>query len=125
MIVNRAGAAKPITFNLVRDEIPRNSVDTAFWVKPGIAYMRIQSFTETTSHEVEENLKALGEQNIKGLILDLRENPGGLCKKASRLPATGWIAGKPWFPIAAGRFPKSPIWRRAASLARTIRLSSL
>jgi len=66
---------------LIRDEIPRNSVDTAFWVKPGIAYMRIQSFTETTSHEVEENLKTLGEQNIKGLVLDLRENPGGLLQE--------------------------------------------
>ena len=58
VVVNREGAAKPITFNLIRDEIPRNSVDTAFWVKPGIAYMRIQSFTETTSHEVEDNLEA-------------------------------------------------------------------
>jgi carboxyl-terminal processing protease len=81
VVVSREGAAKPITFNLVRDEIPRNSVDTAFWVKPGIAYMRIQSFTETTSKEVEDNLKALGEQNIKGLILDLRENPGGLLQE--------------------------------------------
>ncbi len=78
VIVNREGTAKPITFNMMRDEIPRNSVDVAFWVKPGIAYMRIQSFTETTGREVEENLKTLGEQNIKGLILDLRENPGGL-----------------------------------------------
>ncbi len=78
VIVNREGATKPITFNMMRDEIPRNSVDTAFWVKPGIAYMRIQSFPETTGREVEENLKMLGEQNIKGLILDLRENPGGL-----------------------------------------------
>jgi carboxyl-terminal processing protease len=76
--VRREGATKPIAFNLIRDEIPRNSVDTPFWVKPGIAYMRIQSFTETTSHEVDDNLKALGEQTIKGLILDLRENPGGL-----------------------------------------------
>ncbi len=78
VIVNREGSPKPITFNMVRDEIPRNSVDTAFWVKPGIAYLRIQSFTETTGREVEDNLKALGEQNIKGLILDLRGNPGGL-----------------------------------------------
>ena len=81
VMVTREGSEKPITFNLVRDEIPRNSVDTAFWVKPGTAYMRIQSFTETTSHEVDENLKALGEQNIKGLILDLRENPGGLLQE--------------------------------------------
>ncbi|MBV9759447.1 MAG: S41 family peptidase [Acidobacteriaceae bacterium] len=81
VVVNRDSASKPITFNLVRGEIPRNSVDTAFWIRPGIAYMRIQSFTETTSKEVEDNLKALGEPNIKGLILDLRENPGGLLQE--------------------------------------------
>ena len=81
VIVSREGAAKPITFNLIRDEIPRNSVDEAFWVKPGIAFLRIQSFTETTGKEVEDNLKALGEANIKGLILDLRENPGGLLQE--------------------------------------------
>jgi len=82
--VRREGQEKPIAFNLIRDEIPRNSVDTAFWVKPGVAYMRIQSFTETTSHEVDDNLKALGEQNIKGLILDCVKTRAGFCKKASR-----------------------------------------
>ncbi len=81
VVVNREGVSKPLTFNLVRAEIPRNSVDEAFWLKPGIAFMRITQFTETTSHEVEENLKSLGEQNIKGLILDLRENPGGLLQE--------------------------------------------
>ncbi|HZS56661.1 MAG TPA: S41 family peptidase [Bryobacteraceae bacterium] len=81
VVVGREGSPKPLTFNLVRDEIPRNSVDEAFWVKPGVAYMRIQQFTETTSKEVEDNLKHLGEQNIKGLILDLRENPGGLLQE--------------------------------------------
>ena len=81
VIVSREGSSKPITFNLIRDEIPRNSVDEAFWVKPGIAFMRIQSFTETTGKEVEDNLKQLGENNIKGLILDLRENPGGLLQE--------------------------------------------
>ena len=81
VIVSREGASKPMTFNLMRDEIPRNSVDEAFWVKPGIAFMRVQSFTETTGKEVEDNLKNLGEQNIKGLVLDLRENPGGLLQE--------------------------------------------
>ncbi|MBV9305964.1 MAG: PDZ domain-containing protein, partial [Acidobacteriaceae bacterium] len=78
IVVSREGAEKPLTFNLVRAEVPRNSVDEAFWVKPGIAFMRIQQFTETTGKEVEDNLHRLGEQNIEGLILDLRENPGGL-----------------------------------------------
>jgi len=81
VVVSREGTNKPITFNLVRGEIPRNSVDSAFWVKPGIAYLRIQSFTETTGQEVDDNLARLGENNIRGLILDLRGNPGGLLQE--------------------------------------------
>lgn len=76
--VARDGVEKPITFNIIRDEIPRKSVQDAFFVKPGILYLDIESFNENTSKEVEDNFKKVGEQNVKGLILDLRENPGGL-----------------------------------------------
>jgi carboxyl-terminal processing protease len=76
--VSREGVPDYMVFTVVRDEIERKSVQDAFWLKPGIAYMKILSFTETTSHEMEENLKRLGENNLKGLVLDLRENPGGL-----------------------------------------------
>ncbi len=78
IMVGREGSDKPLTFNVIRDEISRKSVQDAFFVKPGIAYLEVDSFNETTSPDVEENLKKLGEANIKGLILDLRENPGGL-----------------------------------------------
>src|SRR6266436_5855970 len=78
IVIGREGNDKPLTFNVVRDEISRKSVQDAIWVKPGIAYMDIEQFNETTSPEIEENLKRLGENNIKGLILDLRDNPGGL-----------------------------------------------
>ena len=77
--ISREGNEKPISFNIVREDISRKSVHDAFWLKPGIAYLGIEiGFTETTSREVEENLKRLGENNIKGLVLDLRGNPGGL-----------------------------------------------
>ena len=78
VVVAREGVEKPISFNIVRDEIPRFSVEEAFWLKPGIAYMHISAFNENTSKEMEDNLKRLGENNFKGLVLDLRENPGGL-----------------------------------------------
>src|SRR5579884_257088 len=78
VVVGREGVDKPITFNITRGEIPRNSVEKAFWLKPGIAYMKITSFNETTSKELDDNLARLGEENIKGLVLDLRDNPGGL-----------------------------------------------
>ncbi|HWB86274.1 MAG TPA: S41 family peptidase [Bryobacteraceae bacterium] len=78
IVVSREGTAQPISFKVVRAEINRKSVDDAFWLKPGIAYMKIEGFNETTSREMEENFRRLGENNIKGLVLDLRGNPGGL-----------------------------------------------
>jgi carboxyl-terminal processing protease len=75
----REGAEKPLEFTVVRDEIPRYSVDLAFEIRPGIGYMHVNGFTETTEHEVAqalENFQSQGE--VKGLVLDLRQNPGGL-----------------------------------------------
>ena len=76
--VARQGHEAPLIFDVVRDEISRDSVPYAFFIRPGIAYIQILQFTETTSHELDEHLKRLGEQNIKGMVLDLRGNPGGL-----------------------------------------------
>jgi carboxyl-terminal processing protease len=78
ILIVREGAGKSLTFNVIRDEISRKSVPEAILLKPGIAYINIEQFNETTSPELEENLKRIGENNIKGLVLDLRDNPGGL-----------------------------------------------
>lgn len=72
----REGSEKPLEFNVVRDEIPRHSVDLKFQVRPGVGYMHISAFNETTEQEVQEALEEFGE--LRGLILDLRQNPGGL-----------------------------------------------
>jgi len=61
---------------VVRDEIPRYSVDLHFMIRPGIGYMHVTGFNETTEHEVADALDQMGD--LKGLILDLRQNPGGL-----------------------------------------------
>src|SRR5204863_2598664 len=75
----REGADKPIEFTVVRDEIPLYSVDLAFEIRPGIGYMHVNGFTETTEHEVAQGLEKFQQQGeLKGLILDLRQNPGGL-----------------------------------------------
>jgi carboxyl-terminal processing protease len=76
--ISREGAPDYISLTVTRDEIYRKSVQEAFWIKPGIVYVRILQFADTTARELEENLKRLGEGNIKGLVLDLRNNPGGL-----------------------------------------------
>ena len=79
----REGSAKPLVFDLMRDEIPENSVDLAFMIRPDIGYIRIGEAgeIETTSHEVQAALDKFGP-NMKGLLLDLRGNPGGLLNQA-------------------------------------------
>ena len=81
--MQREGHNGPLTFDLVRDEIPRDSVDIAFLLKPGIGYIHVTNFMETTSREVGDaldNFQAAG--TLHGLILDLRNNPGGLLNEA-------------------------------------------
>ncbi len=72
----REGTEKPLDFAVVRDEIPRYSVDLHFMIRPGVGYMHVSGFNETTEHEVADALDEMGD--LKGLILDLRQNPGGL-----------------------------------------------
>jgi carboxyl-terminal processing protease len=78
--MSREGAPKLLVFDLVRDEIPRNSVDLAFMIKPGVGYIHVTNFMETTSREVGDALEKFGD--INGLVIDLRGNPGGLLNEA-------------------------------------------
>jgi carboxyl-terminal processing protease len=74
--IAREGVEKPMEFTLVRDEIPRYSVDVHFLIRPGIGYLHVTGFNETTEDEVAKALDEFGD--LRGLILDLRGNPGGL-----------------------------------------------
>jgi carboxyl-terminal processing protease len=76
----REGLDKPLEFTITRDEIPRYSVDLHFLVRPGIGYMHVSGFNETTEDEVQAALDEFGD--LKGLILDMRQNPGGLLSEA-------------------------------------------
>jgi len=80
--VRREGASDYLTLTVVREDISRKTVQDAFWVKPGIAYVHILSFGDYTFRELDTNLRRLGENSIQGLVLDLRENPGGLLDQA-------------------------------------------
>ncbi len=80
--VTREGYTDPILFTVTRDEIPRHSVDIAFLIKPGIGYVRLSQFNETTDREIADALKELGANTLDGLILDMRGNPGGLLNEA-------------------------------------------
>ncbi|MGP8225202.1 MAG: S41 family peptidase [Terracidiphilus sp.] len=76
----REGQANPLVFDLIRDSIPHPSVDLAYEIRPGVGYIHLTQFQETTAAEVEEAIDGFGD--LKGLIFDLRGNPGGLLDQA-------------------------------------------
>lgn len=76
----REGAPEPIKHTITRDVIPLYSVKTKD-VDPAIGYVRISQFQKKTSSEFEDALEKIREEkgdSFQGLILDLRNNPGGL-----------------------------------------------
>jgi len=82
IVVTREGYNDQLTFTVTRGEIPRHSVDVAFLLKPGIGYVRLSAFNETTDREIADALRELNATNLDGLILDMRGNPGGLLNEA-------------------------------------------
>lgn len=94
--IERPGLGKPLDLEIVRDEISIHTIDHAFMIRPGIAYIKINRFSESTGDELDKKIKALeAEAEIKGLILDLRGNPGGLLSQgveiASRFVPEGQV----------------------------------
>lgn len=79
----RQGASEPLDFTLVRDVIPIYSVKAEL-LKPGYGYVWITNFRENTTGDLIEALQAMEtvETPMKGLVLDLRDNPGGILNQA-------------------------------------------
>jgi carboxyl-terminal processing protease len=82
----REGATVPLVFDLKRDLIPMTSVRSAV-LKPGYGYLRVTNFRMNTVEDMEKHLKKLeaGKDSLKGLIIDLRDNPGGLLDQAIKI----------------------------------------
>src|ERR1700733_14844080 len=80
--LGREGWDKPIEATVVRDEIPRPGVEYSEMAKPGIGYVRVFTFNETTDSDLKEALKQLDVSKLDGLIIDLRNNGGGLLNQA-------------------------------------------
>jgi len=87
IMIMREGFTKPQEFTLVRDVIPVRSVRYELLEKQ-YGYIRVTQFQEKTDSEFEKAMKALEEENkgsLRGLILDLRNNPGGLLDQAVKV----------------------------------------
>ena len=70
----RKGKKELIDFTIARDKIPINSVDAAYMIKPGIGYINLNKFAQTSMQEFTESVNLLNSQGMKSMILDLRNN---------------------------------------------------
>ncbi len=85
LTVRRRGEKKALTFNIVREIIEIQSVK-ADLLENNIGYIRLTSFNENSSEQIQKNIKELENNiNVNAYILDLRNNPGGLLSQAIRI----------------------------------------
>jgi len=84
--VIREGEQMPIEYSLKRDMIPMESVRSAM-LEPGYGYLRVTNFRMSTLDDIKKHLGKLESENngLKGLVMDLRDNPGGLLDQAVKI----------------------------------------
>ncbi len=80
--IMRVGIKEPIPMTIVRAAIPTNSISNVLMLRPGVGYIRIKDFTSTTVRELDDALVKLRGEGMQRLVLDLRQNPGGLLDAA-------------------------------------------
>ncbi|MBV9443146.1 MAG: PDZ domain-containing protein, partial [Acidobacteriaceae bacterium] len=80
--VRRRGSPKPLQFTLTPELVDAPSVDRAFPLAPGVGYIRVSSWDVQTAAQLRSALDKLGAAQLRGLVLDLRNNPGGVVKSA-------------------------------------------
>ena len=76
--VKRGGSDELLKFDILRGKIPLRNVTYSGEIEEGIGYIKLSKFNQGASEEMDEALEELADKNVKGIILDLRMNPGGL-----------------------------------------------
>ncbi len=82
LIVRRPGNVKLMQLTMTPEEMQTPSVDRAFMLKPGIGYIRAATFDESTGRDIRAAIEKIGGKSLQGLVLDFRNNPGGLVTAA-------------------------------------------
>jgi carboxyl-terminal processing protease len=80
--IRRRGSARPLEFTLTPELVDSPSVDRAYMLEPGFGYIRIASWDLQTAKQLADAIKKLGGERLQGLVIDLRNNPGGVVNAA-------------------------------------------
>jgi len=83
--VKRRGFAEPLPFTIIREKIPLYSVDTSYMLDERTGVIKIGRFATTTYDEFMEKVAELTQSGMRRLVVDLRNNPGGIMETAVRI----------------------------------------
>lgn len=83
--VVRTGSTQPISFSIKRAQVIIPTVDSKYLDRSGVGYMTVASFAEPTAEQFDAELAKLEKHPLKGLVIDLRGNPGGLLESAREM----------------------------------------
>lgn len=99
--IKRAGISNPITFKIVRSEIPLDTVFSSMKKEAGqsIGYIDLKSFSENTAKDFKEQLSKLESTGMDGLVIDVRGNPGGLLSSVQEIVSELITKDKPFLKI--------------------------
>ncbi len=123
LTVERADTLKVETVEIRRNRVPQPSIPDAYLLRQGIGYVDLsEGFNYTTLDELNVALNDLREQGMTSLILDLRENPGGILEQAVRI-AEKFLPSGNTIVTQRGRFPiDNRTWKSANKTAETLPL---
>ena len=110
--IARKGMDAPFNTTLIRDKIPIRSIASSFMIDEKIGYVKITRFASTTMNEFQESIKKLQLNGMKELLIDLRNNPGGLLDQAVKM-ADLFISTNDTLVFTKGRIPGSSSMYRA------------
>tara|TARA_B100000959_G_C14925993_1_gene601529 strand:- start:803 stop:1645 length:843 start_codon:yes stop_codon:yes gene_type:complete len=82
--IRRIGVKKSIVFKITREIIKIESVKSRL-IKNNVGYLRLTSFNENSGDQIKRKIRELNKKKLKGYILDLRNNPGGLLSQAIKI----------------------------------------
>jgi len=104
--IHRSGEAGIARIVMLPELVKTPTVDRAFLLAPGVGYLRITEFDQPTGMLVKEKIEGLGGSDLKGLVLDLRDNPGGAVTAAVET-ASLFLKGEELIFTVKGRSAKA------------------
>jgi carboxyl-terminal processing protease len=104
--VLKPGSSRIVTYTMTPAELQTPSVERAFFIGAAVGYIRVSSFDEKTGHDLSDAIEKLGGERLAGLVLDLRDNPGGVVTSALETASLFLKPGQKIFTVRGRHVPE-------------------